>query len=239
VRRVRPWLLAPAALVLGAAALRAQGQSDPCRPGGGNRALRAQLTAGRIPRLRFAHEIPVTYQQWATSMRVPPGAGQGVEDPFDRAAATCGYGAGKVRDGDSATCWCEGAAGPGVGELVLTKVDPAQPIDVRAGDQRSDSAWAASNRPRRVRVTILSGEDFGNPIEGEEWRRLRVLGRHIVELRDTTGWQPLRIPVYLGRAAEASSDEERALFVAIEILSVYRGREGVHTCIAEVEAHQR
>lgn len=227
-------------LALAPLALHAQGQTDQCRPGGGNRALKAQLAAGRIPRLRFEESTPILNQRWATSMRVPPPAvirAAGAA-PLDVATASCEYGAGMLRDGDSTTCWCEGAAGPGVGELVITKLDPDQPARIRGGDQRGDSAFAASNRPRRVRLWVLEGDDLGNPIEGEDWRRLRVAGGSaIVELRDVAGWQNLRLPRYALRPI-TSPDDSPTIFVAIEILSVYPGREGAHTCISDVESYQ-
>ncbi|MEK7329455.1 MAG: hypothetical protein AAB113_01500, partial [Candidatus Eisenbacteria bacterium] len=230
------------ALALAPSALRAQAQNDPCRRGSGNRALRAQLRAGAVPRVRWSEHTPWSWQSLATSFRWPddpaPPRGQTIrgeliDEHFTDAEWTCEYAGFRAWDVRHETAWCEGAAGDGIGEVVLALLEGEEP-EILVGDARSDSAFAASNRPRRVRVyLLLAREQWGTPMEGSDWRRLRVLGTHVVELADTNEMRRLPLPTRR-HVAQAMSDSDTH-FVAVEIVSVYRGGLGRHTCISEIQ----
>lgn len=237
VSSCRSVLVLLAALSAAAAEARAQAQNDPCVRRGGNRVLPRQLRAGAVPRVRWSEETPWSWQALATSFRWPelegPPRGESLEERLERAAWSCQYAGKQAWDGRPETAWCEGVAGEGIGETVLAFAE-GEEVGILAGDAGSDSAFAASNRPRRVRVYLLRAlEDWGNPMDGADWRRLRVLGRHVVTLADANEFQPLPLPA--PRAVARRMDESETHFVAVEILSVYRGAEGRHTCISEIQ----
>ncbi len=218
-----------AVLGLGTTLLAGQEPPEPCLRGAGNRLLASQLRAGAVPRLRHDENRPRTWQGLASSFRWPDGPTP--EDAFEHAYWTCAYTGYRAWDSEGNTAWCEGLPGDGIGEVVLAPVE-TDSVQVVAGEAHSDSAFAASNRPRRVRVYLLHVRESWGGAGGAVWHRLRVLGSGVVELRDTAEAQllPLPAPRYVARAV---SDLE-IHFVAVQLLSVYRGGAGRHTCITDI-----
>lgn len=70
------------------------------------------------------------------------------------------YEASQVIDGDSATCWCEGVKGNGVGQSFTIRFKKAieiQSLDILPGYGKSVSAYLENNSVRRAKITFSDG----------------------------------------------------------------------------------
>lgn len=209
--------------------------SEPCRRRS-NPSLRQVVRSGRIPSMTFGR-----YGWWlsATSFRWATGAP--LEDE-DSAEFRCRYQPRSATDYSEQTAWCEGVPGVGIGEVLLAMVGRDGPAWIWVGEGRSDSAFAASNRPRRIRLSVFTTNQFQhyNNLGFREARNLRRGGEHEVELADTNGYQPLRLSAYTAVPFQWSEEDHlneahEWLVLAAEILSVYPGRPGVHTCVSQID----
>jgi hypothetical protein len=217
-------------------ALRAQADlfSDPCQRRS-NPAVRRMVRAGRIPAMTFGR---LGWWRSATSFRWATGAP--LED--ERAADFhCRYQPSSAADYSKGTAWCEGVPGVGIGEVLLAMVEREGRVSIWVGEGRSDSAFATSNRPRRIRLSVFTTDRFDHlaNLSFHDARNLRRVGQHEVELADTNGYQPLQLPTFTPVPFEWTEEDHhneagRWLVLAVEILSVYPGRPGVHTCISEI-----
>jgi len=159
-------------------------------------------------------------------------------------ARTCVYGAPNVLDGDPATAWCEGAAGLGVGEVVMLEL-PAGELEIRTGYARSPERYRQNARPRRVEVVLL-GSGFEPMVQGTMHAAMPDLGRGEVELADLDGWQPLPLPVWaVPPLAELPGPpgsypvNQRPRFLAVRILTAWPGEKWEDTCISDVRTKVR
>jgi hypothetical protein len=189
----------------------------------------------------------------STSLLPPPRSGEPQKEGLEyteyvaaHGAWTCTYGPPNLVDGDVRTAWVEGAAGLGVGELVVVPLSGPQ-AEIRAGYGKSPELYQQNARPRRVEVLVLGQGLLWVGGQYDDWFGLPVLGRHEVELRDVDGWQPLPLPAAgpppAGWAPSAGPHAEkpepakqRPTYVAIRILSAYSGTKYEDTCISEVRA---
>lgn len=156
-------------------------------------------------------------------------------------ARTCVYGAPNVIDGDPATAWCEGAAGVGVGEVVMVEI-PAGELEIRTGYTRSPERYRQNARPRRVEVVLL-GPGYEPMVQGTMHAAMPVLGRSELEFADLDAWQPLPLPAWsVTPLAELPGPpgsypvNQRPRFLAIRILTAWPGEKWEDTCISEVRA---
>lgn len=217
-------------------ALRAQRElfSDPCQRHS-NPALRQMVRSGRIPAMtfgRFGWWRSVTSFRWATGA---PLEGEEAADFH------CRYQPSSAADYSEETAWCEGLAGVGLGEVLLAMVGREGRVSIWVGEGRSDSAFATSNRPRRIRVSVFTTDQLHHlaNLGFRDARNLRRVGQHEVELADTNDYQPLSLPTFTPVPFEWSEEDHdneagEWLVLAVEILSVYPGRPGAHTCISEI-----
>ncbi len=188
------------------------------------------------------------YQNWATSFLPSSGTapvvvkekadGSNQLDVENSQEAhdkwTCQYSAYSVQDGDPKTAWCEGAAGDGVGELLLAPFDPENELKIWVGYGKSPETFQANNRPKKIKVYALAAQHayFGkSTTEGSAIEGLSVLAAQEVELQDVNGWQTLRVPWSQSRFANITTP-----VLAIEILSVTKGTKHNDTCISEIKA---
>ncbi len=229
--------------ILPPADLRAQRELyfDTCRRHS-NPSLRQMVRAGRIPSMIFGFG-KIGWWRSATSFRWATGAP--LEDE-ERSDFRCRYQPLHAADYLEETAWCEGVPGVGIGQVLLAVVARDGPVSIWAGEGRSDSAFAASNRPRRIRLSVFTTDQFpfSNNFGFRDARNLRRGGEHEVELADTNGYQPLSLPAFTPVPFEWSEEDHlneagEWLVLAIEILSVYPGRPGAHTCISEITKRQR
>jgi len=123
--------------------------------------------------------------------------------PADRA----GKAVGNVQDGSLASCWAEGAAGPGVGEWVearFKKTVPLRELRILPGNHEYLSAFSKYARPKTLRAVFSDGSST------------------LLRLKDAPALQ--RFPV-----------DVTTRTVRLVIESVYLGTDYPGTCIAEVE----
>lgn len=130
-------------------------------------------------------------------------------------ADPCAWAPHQVHDGGA---WAEGADGPGIGEALLVPVDARQGVQIElgCGDQ-------GGPRPRRVRVTVLGFEGQ----QGTTWTGLTKRSGQVVDLEDTTGWQPLDVSG-AGRSAEGP------VLLGLEVREVVPGARTDVLCIAGI-----
>jgi hypothetical protein len=141
---------------------------------------------------------------------------------------SCMYCAKKAWDGNTKTAWVEGDSGDGIGEIVIAMIDTKKPAEIWGGYGKSERLFYANNRPRSVKVyTLVSTRGFA-PQVGTAYADIKVLASIEVELKDFNGYQPLPLPQY-----QPGQNSGRT-FVAVEILSVYRGTKYRDTCITEI-----
>jgi hypothetical protein len=210
--------------------------SEPCSGSLVSGDLSASVKKGLIPVLNDGKGAPRL--AWASSTLAADG-----KDPLrgrpigkanscernDHARWSCQYAADKVSDSKTNTAWCEGRPGDGVGEVVVARLRSTKASEIWAGLGTSQALHAANGRPKKVRVSLLQAarEDSGQC--SSTYHQVAVLGRHEIVLKDVNGYQALPLPL-------DAKDSGRALFVAVEILSVYPGTKYQDTCIAEIRS---
>lgn len=154
---------------------------------------------------------------------------------------SCTYGPTNLADADPATAWCEGAKGPGIGEVVVIEVPPGKPLTIRNGYGKSPERFAQNGRIRRVEITLL-GQGWTYPVT-DVAAALPVLGRHEVELADTAEPQALPLPSWTTPASWAPTvamnisvdpADQQPAFLALRILSTYPGSKWQDTCVSEI-----
>jgi hypothetical protein len=68
-------------------------------------------------------------------------------------------------DGDTTSCWCEGASGYGIGESVTFSSSVAQPVQgfvIWNGYQRSEYVYGIDTRPKTISVYADNGYFVGS-----------------------------------------------------------------------------
>jgi hypothetical protein len=167
---------------------------------------------------------------------------------------SCMYGPRQVVDGNPATAWSEGVPGNGEGEVIVVHLGDAVAAEIWTGFGRSERLHKRNGRPRRVRLYVLQAlSGMANQFDLTLGHFL-VLARETVELDDLNTYQPLPLPAF-----EVVTDREEridllapffdgdvpgwalnpmrpveAVYLAIEILSVYPGSVYEDTLISEV-----
>lgn len=181
-----------------------------------------------------------TYSDWASSTLLPKGKAptcrecppEAKDDLRERLAFqhawTCNYSAERANDGKPETAWCEGAKGNGVGEVLIARVRAGGPVELWAGLGKSAKLHAANARPRKVNVYVLEATSKAAHQSGMGYGQVRVVARGEVELKDVNGYQDLNLPAY------QANPEAAATFVALEVVSVYPGKQYEDLCISEL-----
>jgi len=183
---------------------------------------------------------------WATSMLLPSEP-PGIE-PEAWEGLSCRHSPAATQDADSATAWCEGVEGDGVGEVLAlpweTSLYPGGSERLRnvrtqtlsgrltglriwAGYGRSPALFRANGRPRLLHVSAVHANlaEGPNQIPQYGWahHNLTVTDLGDVELRDVNGWQEVSFPAV---------PLEKLLFLALEIRSLYPGTRYHDTCVS-------
>ncbi len=147
-----------------------------------------------------------------------------------RDTLTCTYSAHAVIDRNPKTAWCEGKKGPGIGEILFVEIAKGQAIEISAGYAKSKKLHKANGRPHQIKVYVLQADETGITQYGLIYNQVRLLASHKTELKDVFGFQPLALPVH------TLDPEKGKIVIAIEILSVYKGKRYSDTCISEVRS---
>lgn len=202
-----------------------------CRAG--NPRLKQLVAQGAAPGLRLETGLVGTADLWATSFLPAEGARPARPADYDPMTEgesylhewTCMYAASRLSDGDVATAWAEGANGDGIGEIVLLPIDTSKPIRIRAGFAKSQALYTANNRPRDIKLYVISAGKFDATQSGVIYENLSVVLTHSAALADRNEFQTIVLPPHT--AGQHS-------LLAIEIRSVYRGTRYRDTLISEV-----
>lgn len=150
----------------------------------------------------------------------------------------CRYSLGKLCDGDTTTAWAEGEKGPGIGVvLICSRVYEGQPLKIWAGYGKSKALFLANNRPKKVRMVIISAENHYFDHKDEMFETLKVIKDSVVVLQDLNGFQNLPLPTFKeGTFIPRGKNEEYAYdyLLGLEILDIYPGTLYDDTCITEI-----
>jgi len=140
------------------------------------------------------------------------------------------YAPDKAQDGDVKTAWCEGAKGPGVGEALAIRVEPARDYVIFSGFGKDKALWAKNARPKEVLLTLLAAEPGAGAAQpGPLLMGLKAVAQSKATLLDHIGYQELPLPA-------PKRLENRPYVLVIEILSVYPGSAYEDCLISEVTA---
>ncbi|MCU0847357.1 MAG: hypothetical protein MUD12_05675 [Spirochaetes bacterium] len=199
-----------------------------------NYALKKYIKNGLIPQI--ADGTPCNYEAWSTSYLkregkppvILPEKDDEIRDSKYRYDKwTCMYTALSLTDNDTSTAWVEGASDEGIGEIVIANVSANKPVLIWAGLGKSEELFKANNRPKKIRVYLLKPGRTSAAQCCMFFFDLKVIGIHEAELKDQNGFQTLPIP--------EPADNDKIQFIAIEILSVFRGTKFNDTCISEIK----
>jgi len=148
------------------------------------------------------------------------------------------YSPRQLTDDSSETCWVEGVAGSGIGEVVIVKVDADKPVQIQSGYQKNAGLYERNARPAKVRLFVLQATQQGITQWDIVYMDIKTLAAGEYVLKDVMDWQPLPMPAYKPILKPRGKDEDWSLstqtFVAIQILSVYPGSKYEDTCISGV-----
>lgn len=203
-----------------------------------NPELKHQLSKGRIKELLYGNDGDACL--WATSTLKPEGRPPSIEEnDIAYYEFLSKYSPSKAYDGQKHTVWSEGAAGDGVGEIVLLPIDLSKPIRIWNGMAKSKRLFQKNNRIKRARIYFLVPGDIVTESEGVYYfKNLKVVETHEIQLTDTFGSQKLAVPPL---AKSKMPDQFRnyngvlpTTVIGIEILSVFQGSQYGDTVISEV-----
>jgi hypothetical protein len=201
----------------------------------GNADLRTLLKKGELDSMPLHLGITGDADRWATSFlkaegqppQRMPDYDEDLDGDMDVHDWTCMFAAFRAFDRNQDTAWSEGVDGPGIGEVLLAPVeDSSKPIRIRAGFSITRSLYLANNRPRKIRVYALTAFNREAHQIGLIYSDWKVLAKKEFELKDINDWQVIRLPRH--------QTKEGVSFIAIEILSVYRGSRYNDTLISEI-----
>lgn len=118
-----------------------------------------------------------------------------------------------MTDGDSATAWCEGDPGDGIGiEIKVTFEEAAPPLTlhIKNGNHQSMDHFLRNSRVKDFRLTMIS---YDSEVE---------MRSTVLRLRDEPLEQEMRIPWEI----------ENPRQLVLEIVSVYPGSRYQDTCLS-------
>ncbi len=174
------------------------------------------------------------------------------------------YDPGKAFDGDPASAWVEGAAGPGIGETIVAAfVEYPEALGFINGFARSQSLFERNHRVKRLELQVYLGVHAdGFATESVTYYDALPLGQaQTLNLADSRQAQRVPLPLDPATATEAmtafrNSEAVRDLafpqagmmgikpdmgvplrfryILRLEIAEVYRGTTWEDTCIAEI-----
>ncbi len=202
----------------------------------GNSEIRALLKDGQRSGMTLHLGITGDAQNWSTSFLKAEGKPPArmpdydveLDGDMDIHDWTCMFAAFRAFDKNQETAWAEGVKGPGIGEVLIVKLeDSAKPIKIRPGFALSDALFQANNRPERIRVYAISPSRSDATQMGLLYSDWKVLTKKEFKLQDRNAWQTIQLPAH-------KVSETRGGFIAIEILSVYKGSKYDDTLISEV-----
>ncbi|UMQ53421.1 hypothetical protein FH582_21360 [Leptospira interrogans] len=151
---------------------------------------------------------------------------------------TCLFNAYNVQDQQAGTYWCEGASGPGIGEVVsgLIDLEKKNYFYILPGANGLRKNFESYSRPSEIVVHyLLPGKVDTSQAGGSIFLDVSYFGKQSVKLSSEPGYQKIEVQPYKEILKEMKGKEDLLVLVAIEIKSVIEGKENKeHTCIAEI-----
>ncbi|MDO9513739.1 MAG: hypothetical protein Q7J59_03905 [Elusimicrobiota bacterium] len=166
------------------------------------------------------------------------------------------YGAHNLFDGNSATCWSEGAKDDGLGESVSIAIkEETKIIVMQNGYAKSDKIFKDNNRIKQAELSILAGIHIPGEVTetGVLFNALPYKKTKTITLEDSSKPQKINFPFkwkklikFKNSAARqfkkinreklaGVKQEPRAVFILrIKILSVYPGDKYDDTCLSSI-----
>ena len=182
---------------------------------------KAELKKGKITGYLYSNEAPKAADRYASSH-------------LEKYPAT------NLSDNNLTTAWADGVDGAGVGEIVVVAY-PSDIIWIWSGYGKSQQIFSANNRPAKIKVHILGTYCHDCTRFVCTTSNLNVLAAKEYTLKDLNGFQSITLPkVKMKDNTESdcpgrpNDPEQYHMFVAIEILSVYKGTKYNDTCITEI-----
>lgn len=151
---------------------------------------------------------------------------------------TCMYAGGSAVDGNNATAWVEGVTGGGKGELlVITQLDLSKKIEILSGFGKSQSLFAANNRPKAINIHIVRAlaQGGGQSQCGTYYEALKIIASSKMVLKDINQFQPLPVAPFKRETYSFQGEQwDYEYWLMIELIDVYPGTKYQDTCISEI-----
>ncbi len=170
------------------------------------------------------------------------------------------YSVRNLGDGNPATCWAEGASGPGIGEKIYLVVNgKPKSLAIINGYGKSKSLFEKNGRVKAFRATVLAAFNLpGDVSEVDTIYHVRICGPTVgLEIKDFQAKQSIILPFdwteieRKGGELEASFESDfaariadrshgcqdrfyRAVILELEISEVYKGARYEDACISEL-----
>lgn len=163
------------------------------------------------------------------------------------------YGAHNLFDGNSATCWSEGAKSDGIGESVWISVkEGTKSIVLQNGYAKNKEVFLSNNRIKEAEISILAGINIPGEVTetGSLFNTLLYKKTKTIILKDSPDSQKIAFPfkwkrllkfkksalrsfkkTHREKLAGVKQAPQTALILRLKILSVYSGTKYDDTCL--------
>ena len=197
-----------------------------------------------------------SWETWATSTLKAEGEPPKiVQGNYESEAAnynwSCMFSAGSIIDKKAETAWSEGVPGDGVGEAVLFPVKYFErgkrinaTLRIFNGYGKNRRLWENNNRVKDVILHIATAKNGGI----ESWSGYSHITHRCripLTLQDKFGYQTMKVPLanctwdvqISAEDLQMGAEIEKALIVALEIVSVYKGKKYQDTLISDADLY--
>ncbi|WP_125250362.1 NADase-type glycan-binding domain-containing protein [Leptospira wolffii] len=214
-------------------------ESSPCTDKG-DRNIIGKLKNDKIISSLEGKGKPENFKYWSTSLLKAGGIPPKIKKDdlgyggIDYEKWSCQYSAYAANDNNTKTAWSEGVPGDGIGEIVIVQVDVDKPVKIWPGFGKSKELYYSNNRPREIEVYIPQASGAAANRCCKVFHDICLIGKGKVLLKDINGYQDLPLPNYEYLSSSEGEVKTSNTFLAIEILSVYKGSKFQYTLITEV-----
>ena len=153
---------------------------------------------------------------------------------------SCMYSAHQIIDNNLKTSWCEGKKDDGIGEIILFAAPLNQKIFIRNGVAFSKVKYHENNRIAKIEIKLFSGSNCHEVTKGNDagggivCNNIKQISSGFSLLNDSFDWQELILPDFNKTEMNYFWDLPTT-YIAIKIISVYKGNKFRDTCISEIK----
>ncbi|MFB5652820.1 hypothetical protein ACE5IS_19440 [Leptospira wolffii] len=227
-------------LMIQSSGMRSQSyESSPCT-GKGDRSIIQKLKNDEVISSLEGEGKPGNFRYWSTSMLKAEGTPPKIKKDelgyggIDYEKWSCQYSAYSAQDNNTKTAWSEGAPNDGIGEIVIVQVEIDKPVKIWSGFGKTKELFNANNRPKEIEVYILQAAASDANQCCRVFHELYIIGKGKVSLKDLNEYQALPLPKFEYLSNDEGKIKTSDTFLAIEILSVYKGSKFQDTLITEI-----